>query len=277
MSFLYKYLPPERSTYLSDSLLRFSPPSALNDPYECRPGITEELEKLAYKYLEAELSKLPEYISTLSRNERRVEKRSYEKNLKKKLSALKNDPEIINDYFYTQAINNLDKNLGILSLSKRWDSGLMWSHYTQAHQGFCVGFDDAHEYFRKESPKAEIGDFILEQVSYSNERSMVPNQRPTKKESFNIMFSKSSDWEYEKEVRAIDILKNANETIEMKPYNLSLFNVPHEAVGEIIIGLRANENLCKSISKFGKKHSIPVYKAKVSKRSFDIDRLRLQA
>jgi hypothetical protein len=275
MSFLYKYLPPERSTYLSDSLLRFSPPSALNDPYECRPGITEELEKLAYKYLESELSKPPEYLSTLSRNERRVEKRLYEKNLRKKLSALKNDPEIINNYFYTQVINNLDKNLGILSLSKRWDSGLMWSHYTQAHEGFCVGFDETHEYFKKDSLKAKTGDFILEQVSYSDERPMVPHQRPTKKESFNIMFSKSADWKYEKEVRVIDMLKNANKTIEMKPYNLSLFNVPHEAIGEIVIGMRANENLCKAISKFGKKNSISVYNAKVSKRSFDIDRLKL--
>jgi hypothetical protein len=273
MSFLYKYLPPERATYLSDSLLRHSPPSALNDPYECRPGITEELEKLACKFLEVELSKPPEYLSTLSRNERRIEKRSYEKNLKIKLSTLKNDPDIINDYFYTQAIHNLDKNLGILSLSKRWDSGLMWSHYTQAHEGFCVGFKEEHEYFRKDSPKAEIGDFILEQVNYSNERSMVPHQRPTKREAFKIMFSKSSDWEYEKEVRAIDMLKNADKTIEMKPYNLSLFNVPHEAVGEVVIGLRANDNLYESISQFGKTHSIPVYKAKVSKRSFDIDRL----
>lgn len=275
MSFLYKYLPPERSTYLSDSLLRFSPPSALNDPYECRPGITEELEKSTYKFLEAQLSKPPEYLSTLSRNARRVEKRAFEKNLKKKLNDLKRDPDIINNYFYSRAINNLDKNLGILSLSKRWDSGLMWSHYTQSHEGFCVGFKEEHEYFRKDSAKAKIGDFIIEQVRYSNERPMVPHQMPTKKEVFEIIFSKSSDWEYEKEVRAIDMLNNANKTIEMKPYNLSLFNVPHEAVGEIVIGLRASEDLCDAISQFGKTHSIPVYKAKISKRSFDIDRLRV--
>ena len=219
------------------------------------------------------MSTPPEYLSTLNRNERRIEKQSYEKNLKIKLSALKNDPDIINNYFYNQAIHNLDKNLGILSLSKRWDSGLMWSHYTQAHEGFCVGFKEEHEYFRKDSLKAVIGDFILEKVNYSNERSMVPHQRPTKKEAFKIIFSKSSDWEYEKEFRAIDMLRNADKTIEMKPYNLALFNVPHEAVGEIVIGLRANNNLCESISQFSKTHSIPVYKAKVSKRSFDIDRL----
>ena len=32
------------------------------------------------------------------------------------------------------------KDLGVLSLSERFDSILMWSHYANHHKGFCLGF-----------------------------------------------------------------------------------------------------------------------------------------
>jgi len=37
MPIVYKYLPPDRKTYLDDELLRFTQPGALNDPFECIP------------------------------------------------------------------------------------------------------------------------------------------------------------------------------------------------------------------------------------------------
>ena len=35
---LFKYLPPERKTFFTDFLLRFTQPSDLNDPFECLPA-----------------------------------------------------------------------------------------------------------------------------------------------------------------------------------------------------------------------------------------------
>src|SRR5438105_1260976 len=41
MPILYKYLPPERITFLNDELLRFTQPGDLNDPFECIPTISK--------------------------------------------------------------------------------------------------------------------------------------------------------------------------------------------------------------------------------------------
>jgi len=37
--------------------------------------------------------------------------------------------------------SSLDKYGGIIALSSRWDSILMWSHYANNHKGYCIGFD----------------------------------------------------------------------------------------------------------------------------------------
>lgn len=37
---------------------------------------------------------------------------------------------------------------GILCLSEKPDIALMWSHYSQAHRGFVIGFNTEHSHFR---------------------------------------------------------------------------------------------------------------------------------
>src|SRR5262249_27556412 len=39
--------------------------------------------------------------------------------------------------------------LGILSLSERWDSLLMWSHYADSHRGLAIGLRTDHGFFQK--------------------------------------------------------------------------------------------------------------------------------
>ena len=54
MSPVYKYLPPDRKTYLDDELLRFTQPGALNDPFECIPIVPKvDPEKFVQGLIEA--------------------------------------------------------------------------------------------------------------------------------------------------------------------------------------------------------------------------------
>jgi len=103
MSFIYKYIPPERKTYLSDSLLRFTPPSALNDPFECLPGITDEGVEEGLIQFEKKLNETPDHLKKLNRSERRIELRHYRKNAKKQIKKLKKNPTQFTDFFYKQA------------------------------------------------------------------------------------------------------------------------------------------------------------------------------
>ena len=59
MTHIYKYLPAERDTYFKDALLRFSPPSELNDPYECLPVLSKEVENLEINSMKKKLKEAP--------------------------------------------------------------------------------------------------------------------------------------------------------------------------------------------------------------------------
>lgn len=275
MSFIYKYLPPERKSYLTDALLRFTPPSALNDPYECLPALPEELNKAALDYLKSMMSVPPKHKPGTSRIERRIADRNYEKNAKKVLRKYTGNPEKLRDYFYAQALKNMNANIGILSLSKRWDSALMWSHYTDSHKGLCIGFNREHKFFKRNNTENESGNFLLRPVIYSDKRSIVPNNRPNTTEAMEIIFTKSVDWEYEQEERAIASLANATETINSDPFKLSLFHVPHDSIEEIVIGVRSSDAIFQSTSNLAKKLSIPLYKANISNLSFNLERERV--
>lgn len=114
--------------------------------------------------------------------------------------------ELLQDVlYYNEAIFS---NLGVLSLSELPDNHLMWAHYADSHKGFCLGFEN-HETniigqygdvvnYEEKMPKPSIASFAMDAGSD------VVNL---------IAYTKSKDWEYEKEWR---ILKQ--EGNELYPY-----------------------------------------------------------
>ncbi|MGG6325606.1 DUF2971 domain-containing protein [Vibrio cholerae] len=114
---LYKYM-PLRMNFFENFLLRCTPKSSLNDPFEALPsmGYWEQFfEKLSFCG-DGEFSVLKEQYL----------KDSYE-----------------NDF-------GLDvfKEHGIISFSETHDNLLMWAHYADNHSGIVVGFDGNHEWFK---------------------------------------------------------------------------------------------------------------------------------
>ncbi len=246
---LYKYLPPERNTYFSDGLLRFTPPSGLNDPYEGLPGISEDLLEKVFSIAKLPFHPVPEGLQVLEK-----------------------DPDLFIEPFLRDGMAKIDSALGILSLSRRWDNPLMWSHYTESHQGFCVGYDASHNYFVVDENRRTVNGMTLLPVEYSDSRFMLMPQRMTREDTFASLCTKSTDWRYEKEERLITALNLATKTISAEPYDVALFNVPHEAISEIIIGLRSTEEIEGQAHDLALKLSVPLYKTYISRNSFVLER-----
>lgn len=84
------------------------------------------------------------------------------------------------------------KNIGVLCLTPRWDSTLMWSHYADKHQGFAIQFDIPDE-------------VPITKINYATElprnKLAYYYQRETENGYLNIEFTKHEDWEYEGEYR----------------------------------------------------------------------------
>ena len=110
----------------------------MNDPYECLPAISNpDYDKL-----------LEDAIAQMDTN---LLKKIHP-NIDQAILSLKDD------YMSTGKIEQLaidvykrelNKRIGILCLSKKHDSILMWSNYTENHKGFVLGFNSNHDFFKK--------------------------------------------------------------------------------------------------------------------------------
>lgn len=258
----YKYLPPERIGFLSDGLIRFTPPSDLNDPFECLPIISvQETRQVLEAYIKAtEAGILDDIIN--QGLPRKADWDAFQSRKKELLDKLEENPGEIRDYFFREAERRINSTIGILSLSKRWDSSLMWAHYCVAHTGFCVGFNRTHAFFQGTDPSTALRD-----VTYAADRIQVPLERGVAID-FNVMFTKSTDWVYEQEERLLASLSRAKTAIDKPPFGVHLFEVPPEAVVEVIVGAKATSDLARRIAAFCSSRGIPAYRAMPSSSSF---------
>lgn len=136
----YKHPPSELYKYrafdalaikpLIDSQFWYSPMAAFNDPIEGQPALINDVD--------------PETVERLHRRfygsdseSRHLYGYDAEENVvpltpAERINCLVSDLE--------QQLAKMLSAHGVLSLSARWDSSLMWSHYGDSHRGICLGF-----------------------------------------------------------------------------------------------------------------------------------------
>lgn len=264
--YTYKYLPKERISFLQDGLLRFTPPADLNDPFECSPIISvEQTHEVARKYIAYKEEQLRASGTTMKQRD------AFRKVKRRILADLTNNPALLRDFFFARADAKQNSQIGILSLSKRWDSAVMWAHYSVSHSGFCVGFDRQHAFFQG-LPK-DPGTRIRE-VAYASRRVQVPLERGENID-IDVMFTKSVDWRYEEEERLLRLFVDAKAVIAKEPYPIHLFEIPLAAVTEVIVGARASDATKAAVMGFCSARDIAVFRAEPSSETFDMTRSSL--
>lgn len=272
MSSVYKYLPLDRIGFLTDSLIRFTPPADLNDPYECLPAFTESRLQDLSDSLKRRLDELLEPPS--GSEESKAFARKVFEPMKKEALGKFDTFEKLMGLSYDAALKNINAGLGILSLSRRWNSALMWSHYTSSYTGFCIGFHRGHQYFN--GFKSESGDRSrLMPVQYSDKRYYLPDTDLSDTDIDNILLAKSSDWDYEQEERMISVLHLATKRVEKSPYPIDLFEIPSDAISEIIVGSRASEELMEKARLAANRLNVKLYKTQTSISSYDVERVEI--
>lgn len=275
MGNVYKFLEAKRSAFLEDGLLRFTQAAALNDPFECLaafPDVTPE--EMAGDLFSGVLDKVG-YKESDSREERLIKSQQIGNAMKRINAMFEDDPWLYREFAIDYNQRRINRGLGILSLSRRWNSALMWSHYAKTYSGFCVGFRRDHKFFKEINDGGEHRRTGLLPVIYASTRPEIPRDQSEVK-GLDIFITKSLDWKYEEEDRVLALLKDADKVEEKKPYALHLFKVPFDAISEVILGHNAPESLRVDVLELGKKLGIPVYKTQLSQRSFDVDRSLLK-
>ena len=165
-----------------NSSLYYSPIKYFNDPFDCRLSFRDKYTNKERKsYLAKASMRNPQYGK---------------QNLKEMMAFYTNDKLV---KIMKKANNELIDNIGVLSLSTTYKNILMWSHYSNSHNGLVFEFEplnyDNYDCFYQ--PKEVNYDEKYELLSYleSDDGS----------ELVKLMLTKHIDWKYENEFRCLDI------------------------------------------------------------------------
>jgi len=204
-SSLFKYRAFNKASIelLVNRELWFAKPESLNDPFEAMPSFDRALDAAWDEYSDA-----------------RIKKSDIENKLK-----------------------NLLKNIGICSFSRTRKNQLMWAHYADEHNGFCIGFNKI--VLNKENQDLFTVDVkyqsdlpykgILERFSVFKQLNL-PNglQEIQGDIMYSIVGTKYTNWKYEKETR---LIRNDYGAIKFSP----------KAINSIAFGLRMSERDKKTL------------------------------
>lgn len=160
---------------------------------------------------------------------------------RKKASEALREGRYRNPSYRREITENIMSKHGVLSLSARRDSTLMWSHYCNKHSGFCLGFSGPEllEYFRtRYNLTKRIS--VCYPVEYENEYpEYLPSEYISDPELFfaRPITLKSIDWSYEEEWRFI-LMGNSNTIETYENYILKEVIVGAEATQETVEEIR---------------------------------------
>lgn len=247
-----------RDTLIKNELF-YASPSEINDPFDFK--ITVD-----YSLLDT-FEKREKYIDKLLNQTIDVLiERGIDPILKKRelIWRLEHDTENMQLEFDSTNSKWTENRFGVISFSQRWDSILMWSHYSENHKGFCIGFN------RKMIEESNIFG-SAGGVKYSNiYPSIDPNNDEPLKELIIKTHTKAQEWQYEEEYRIIQIWDEASPTISDRK-----ITIPQDFIEEVILGKLISEKDKLEILKITLERKIPTYIISQKPRTFLLQKTQL--
>lgn len=211
---LYKYVSATTLEYILNGSIRFTQPGGFNDPFELA---------------------LEVYNPTLNEDEKvniQFDVLSQDDLINKYLLDKDFQDDNCSDVFSRELISNLNKEIGILCLSKNSDSHLMWAHYADEYSGAVIEFDENHEYFSG-----------LTEVKYEKDRPIIHMNYFLENKTIPIsnLCIKPDIWSYEKEFRIIRSLRDCKKNkAKTKKFDIYTNEIPLDAIKTVTLGERCS-------------------------------------
>lgn len=312
-SSLYKYKPFDNGGHslelLKTDKMRLSRPNSFNDPFDCAIKLvakdmpneyiirilepySKEL-KQKFNLSDKELYKLKnskKFVHDLTRIH--VKKTYSDLTLKERNKRIDELERDINNSYVNLG---LKKNFHVSCFSETKESILMWSHYANNHEGFCVEYNfkelglnnlsarfvfpviytesvfDIKGYL-PDSNK-EFNDILKEYTNGVKKNKILDGiKHPERDKGINNMalfynaLNKYKDWSYEKEWRYVFPYKNSK--------NRELYlDMPKPKA--IYLGAMVSEENCKKILRVGRERNINVYKMDIKPSEFALESKRI--
>ncbi|WP_081863147.1 DUF2971 domain-containing protein [Azospirillum argentinense] len=276
---LYKYFGDERSDFFNHRLIRFTQPTALNDPFEALPSFNGALDedvisdikygrvgnKTKKAIATSDESVTDSRVRELRRKLKRMSNRERAQFAERMSASYQHEGW---EARFKGKVSEYTKTIGMLCLSEKRENLLMWSHYANCHRGFVVEFNGDHQFFKRGT---ENEYYNIKKVLYSKER---PSRSFFNMTYFDVLFTKSIDWSYECEWRMIAPLAHADKEPNQDNPLLYLFKVPADCITGVVIGARSaqilSDIIVRSIQSDAELSHVSVNRARVHETDFAV-------
>lgn len=208
--FFFKYIRLDRVIeILKNKELWFSSPKNFNDPFDCNINLID---------FEPDENEIKKIINDKISGNRKLRRQEIQKNKRNSFRIKNQFSEQLEEIFY---------NSGVCCFSEINDNILLWAHYAENHKGICLKFTN------------KISDIatMTAKVNYKNRYEKVNFWKGKGGAINHLIFTKSKDWKYEKEIRAFTMLDNGKVDFDIK--NLT----------EIIFGCKTDKNTISKIKR----------------------------
>ena len=236
---VFKFVGQSGLKILKTKTLRFTRPSLLNDPFEVRPFLKtlgneadwfQHFKTQVPLAVDKALDNVPAQVNHLVSRDFLTQGLQSQKPFMVEIMR-----QVVGDlvpHMNAEFYKQIDAVLGILSLTEKHDSMLMWSHYGEMHRGIMLGFESAHPFFnRKRSPDDEF--FHLRPVAYAHQRPHVDLLRTN---TLELFLTKSQDWAYEKEWRMMIPIADCQEASP----GVHVQSYPPECLEMVVLGANSS-------------------------------------
>lgn len=258
---IYKYIDScWGEKILDDQRIKISDPQDFNDPFEFLPRMRNDITD---KEIEAKLKDPPflkNYYQHCLKKGHVDSPKSFKKwlkkhNIRKEMAAYYRG----NNYKSNDFRELAAQCFGVTCFSSKRDNLLMWAHYADNHKGLVIGIE--RDCFA--SLIYEVA-YEQERVVYSPAMTGESRMDATKK----VLWTKSPDWSYEEELRAIIPWKLCT-----KKSDRYFYAIEPSAIKEVIFGIRINPTLRQSIidKKTGNFSHLKLFDSIPSDDSFSIE------
>ena len=229
-NYFYKYIRSDirydrLSCLLIDSDFYLNSRVDFNDPFDSTANIQlNDSKKELRKKFETLIK------SGLKNSNQNMDKWEIQNKVSELMEKNQNTPYFLDD-FMVNAVNEI----GIYCLSENNASILMWSHFANNHNGLVLEFEVAET----------IDTFLgISKIIYSEKYPTLKFMNQKDNDHYNLVTTKSKDWEYEKEWRII------------KPYGAKKYLAfKPSALRSLTFGCKADETVRKLVSELLEKRA----------------------
>jgi hypothetical protein len=273
---IYKYRADNKYSLnnLSNDTVWMSSPDKYNDPYDCAFKIfADDIFKalsstLVKEFLQNYGLDGPDGAEAIKQAENSDDPFGFLKNyIAAKLSVNPGyrpftmtvfDPSVVRAQIdaATEFLNQVRATTKICSFSETNDNLLMWSHYAQNHQGFCMEYDleplEADHPMRKNLFPVIYSPDLYDMTPFM--RGLVDPERKNFNPSVQLLgfLSKGDVWTYEREWRSISF----------KDRPMDDYNLPVPKPSRIFLGSKMEAGRAKELAEICKAKGIEVWRMK---------------